>query len=188
MGKATENWRRPGENFYGLKWAGRHKDGASKFRGTWRKGPPLWFSRMFLTMAVVFGCAGLGLGFFALVGNVALLVPAIVLGSVSAIYTLVSLISYRQRDKFLRLQEPSAVAEELGIPQEELGRLVEERDIKPDLYFNDVPLYDPNKLVAAKVLLRASEQPVSNDTLLRAASPAPSMTETEQLLRASTTE
>ena len=80
------------------------------------------------------------------------------------------------------------LAEAMGISQEEFERLTEERDIKPDIYFNDVPLYDPDKLIAAKILLRPSSEPIQNETLLRAAMPTQSATETDQLLRASTGE
>ena len=129
-------------------------------------------------------------------GAVGLLVPLLVTGLKTAplsailllvgiVHTSIGVLSNRQRQTFSALQESEKLAAKMGITPEELERLIEERDIKPKIYFNDKPLYHPDELVQAKILLRASVQPVSGETLLRAASPASSTTETDQLLRAS---
>ena len=171
----------------GLKWVRRRKNGVSEWRGSWRNGPPLWFCR-------IFGAVG-GLMFFAgVIGSLVTLLTSQSLNGfpvlifVGLLYTTISAFAYKQRSIFMQLREPEQLAEQLGLSQEEIQHITEERDIKPKVYLNGIPLYNPDELVQAKVLLRASAEPVTENTLLRAASPALSATETEQLLRASTNE
>ena len=171
----------------GLKWKGR-KNGVSEWRGSWRNGPPLWFCRFFTGLSVLLGFIALGTGIMSLLGATSAWAVAGGLGFEAALFGAVTRMMYRQRDQFLKLRDTAGLAEAMGISQEELKRLAKERDIKPDVYFNDVPLYDPEKLIAAKVLLRPSSQSAANETLLLAAMPTQSSTETEQLLRASTSE
>ncbi len=170
----------------GLNWRGRRKDGVSDWRGTWRNGTPLWFCRLFTGLSVLFAFIGLGAGMATLFGVKALLFLALMMLFETTLFGVITWFMYQQRKRFLKLRDTAGLAEAMGVSQEELERLADERDIKPDVYFNDVPLYDPDKLIAAKILLRPSAEPVANETLLRAAMPSQSTTETEQLLRAST--
>ncbi len=172
----------------GLKWKGRRKDGVSDWRGTWHSGPPLGFCRFFTILSVLFAFIALGAGIAALRGVREMIFLTLLMLFETTLFGVISWFCYKQRDRFLKLRDTVGLAEAMGISQEELQRLTEERDIKPDLYFNDVPLYDPDKLIAAKILLRPSSEPVKNETLLRAAMPSQSATETDQLLRASTGE
>jgi|GEM_PF-5338019 len=186
MSDNSNNWRRKGENFSGLKWVGRRKDGVSEFRGTWRKGPPLLFCRLFgISGGASLAVGAVGLLVSLLVTGLKTAPPSAILLLVGIVNTSIGVLSNRQRQTFSSLQESEELAAGIGITPEELERFIEERDIKPKIYFNDKPLYHPDELVQAKILLRASVQPVSGETLLRAASPAPSTTETDQLLRAS---
>ena len=188
MGKATENWRRPGENFHGLKWAGRHKDGISKYRGTWRNGAPLWFCRIFTGLGLGLLTAGMITVTYALLTHNAIYAFGGVLLLVGVVFTTIGALCYKQHRFFAQLFETDELTEQMGLTSEEIARLAAESNIKPKVYFNDVPLYHPDELIQARSLLRASDQPVKDEILLRAASPTSSATETEQLLRASTNE
>jgi hypothetical protein len=183
MKKERESWRSPGENFSGLKWHGR-KNGVSKWRGTWRKGPPLGFCRFFLVLTALLGLAGVTTLTLGLLKSLPALVASPALLLASLVYGVITWLSYRQRGQFLGLHEAEILAAEMGMTAEELERLVEEKDIKPKIYFNDVPLYSPEDLIQAKILLRPSSEPVTSETLLRAAAPAESTTDQAQLLRA----
>lgn len=168
----------------GLKWKRRRKNGVSEWRGTWRNGPPLSFCRFFLVLTTVFFLTAVTTTVLSLLKVMAFLPGSLTFFFVCLVYGVVTWFAYQQHRIFSHLQEPDDLAAQMGMTPEELERLAEEKDIKPKVYFNDVPLYNPEDLIQAKILLRPSAEPVASATLLRAAAPTASPTEQEQLLRA----
>jgi hypothetical protein len=177
-----KGWQHSGFHFVG--W----KDGVPKWEGSWKNGPPLWFCRMFLGLTVGLLTIAVIAGIFGLTGGDAgAKTAATILGLVSAVYAVITKLMYGQNRRIAGLRSQATVAEQLGMDEETLQRLVENNKIKPRYIINDEPMYAPEDFDEKGILLRASASPLSTETLLRPAT-GQSETRRDKLLRPAATE
>src|SRR5579871_1859301 len=168
-----------------FQWRGWTKEGVSRWAGT-PKGPPEWFSKIFLYYGLIAGTAGLGtLGYCALHPDQwhHLSVLVIVGGIHGLAFGLPGRWMLNMRRKLLRLKSAEELAQEFGSDQETVKRLAEQHSIRPQLNVNDVNLYNPQEFYASQILLRAASAPVAPETLLRAAEPTAPQVVADTLLR-----
>lgn len=161
----------------GLKWVGRNRDGISMWRGTWRSIPK-WFCNLFKVLGIGLICLS---GIFALTGIWAAVPGPLIAGCFHSMLAFVFFERFRNRMDSLMTQEQ--VAEQLGVSVDDVKKAVEEAAIKPEYILNDEPVYGLHAFGDAGLLLRSSEAPVDDSTLLRAASGLPNDNRTDTLLR-----
>lgn len=172
------------DNRHGLGFVG-FENGVPKWRGGWKNGPPLWFCRMFLAFGITLLTAGILTGLFAS-GNASEATTALYLTGTT--HSIVSAIMFRWRRNYEAQMPVEKICERLGVDAETVRQIAVEKDIKPRSIINEQPMYNLHDFGDVGTLLRASEAPVSADTLLRAVDSAPSSTPQEELLRASSAE
>lgn len=180
-----EKMREYNKRSTGFHFVGWNKQGVPKWEGLWTKGPPLWFCRMFVGLTGIIFSLLIVLPFL-LTGkdrNIALAV----LAPETILFGVITWLMYRQRQNLQPLKSAEEVSAQLGLDTEGLERLTENNKIKPRYIINDKPMYNPRDFDEKGILLRASEAPVSPETLLRPAIGEAS-TPQKQLLRPSATE
>lgn len=140
----------------GLKWRGKSKDGVHQWVGKWR-GAPKWFLGMFLGIAALMA---VGAAF-----DSAARIP---LAFSSLFYIIITVVMYQQRVKFMRLTTREELAKQMGMDPDELEQSLRVSGVKPSILMNDIPMYDPQLVNPASILLRPAD-PVSAEHLLRPA-------------------